>query len=83
MNAKILKSNLSKCDAPQRCFHKLTPKYKNRNKSKVFGYALNIPSSIIPGWNLPDMMLEIIYDPQTDLLVVGPVSKIEKFLAEE
>jgi len=80
MNAKILKSNLSKCNAPVRCFRKLLAKHY---KGRIDGYVLSMPVDVVNLWNVPDLLVECIYDPQTDLLVVGPVSKIEKFLMEE
>jgi len=83
MNAKVLKSNLSKCCEPVRCFRKLTVKYENRNNKRINGYVMSLPIGVVQAWNLHDLLVECIYDAQTDLMVVGPVSKIEKFLAEE
>ena len=86
MNAKFIKSNLSKCGAPVRCFRKLTVKYDTRNtknKGKINGYCLQMPVDVVSGWNVHDLLVECLYDAQSDLLVVGPVSKVEKWLTEE
>ena len=83
MNAKLLKSNLSKCCEPVRCFRKLTVKYENRNNKRINGYVISLPIGVVQVWNLHDLLVECIYDAQTDLLVVGPVDKIEKFLRED
>lgn len=83
MNTKLLKSNLSKCNDTVRCFRKLVVKYENRNNKRINGYVISLPTGVVQAWNIHDLLVECIYDPQTDLLVVGPVSKIEKFLAED